>query len=349
MITLTSHFKTNILKLKISYKAYKLKLNHPFKISRYSRTHQDTVIVTITDGVHFGYGEATTNPYYVSEISDITNAINKVITIIENATDLKPELLWQQLQDTGINPFSLCAIDEAFHDWYGKSKGIKNYERFGFDISKTPITSYTIGIASIPKMIEKILEKPWPLYKIKVGFEGDIAMLKALREVTDAVFRVDANCGWTAKETVAKSKELKKLNVEFIEQPLPADDWEGMKYVKLHSKLPIIADESCLTEEDVAKCAPYFDGVNIKLMKCGGITAAKRMITHAKSLGLKTMIGCMTEGTVGISAIAQLAPELDYLDADGAMLVANDLANGVSYENGVLIYSKENGNGVNLK
>jgi len=337
------------LKLKVSYKGYKLALSHPFKISRYSRTHQDTVIVTITDGVHYGYGEAVTNPYYVKEIASITTAIDAVLPLVENAFEKTPEVLWTELDKTGINRFSLCAIDEAFQDWYGKAQGTPNYKRFGFDGDKTPVTSYTIGIASIEKMIEKIKEQPWPLYKIKVGFEGDITMLKALREVTDAVFRVDANCGWTAEETVLKSKVLKELNVEFIEQPLPADDWEGMKYVKANSVLPIIADESCLTEDDVAKCADYFHGVNIKLMKCGGITPARRMIVHAKQLGLKTMVGCMTESTVGISAIGQLAPALDYLDADGALLIANDIAAGVSYEFGKLIYPLENGNGVVLK
>ena len=336
------------MKLSITFKAYKLKLTHPFKISRYSRTHQDSVIVTISDGTYFGYGEATTNPYYVKEITDITTEIEQVKALVENAGKNTPEELWEVLNKTGINPFPLCAIDEAFHDFYGKKNHIANYKRFGFE-RKAPLTSYTIGIASIEKMIEKIKEKPWPIYKIKMGFEGDVAMIKALREVTKAVFRVDANCAWTAEETVAKAKELQKLNVEFIEQPLPADDWEGMAYVKAHSVLPIIADESCLVEQDVLRCAPYFDGVNIKLMKCGGITPAKRMLEKAKKLGLKTMIGCMTESTVGISAIAQLAPALDYLDADGALLLDNDTASGVSYDFGKLVFSKEKGNGIVLK
>ena len=336
------------MSLSISYKAYQLKLAHPFKISRYSRTHQDTVIISISDGKHTGYGEATTNPYYVKTVDAITNAVDQVKDIVQKSQDKTPEALWEELQKTGINPFSLCAIDEAFHDWYGKVNGFKNYKKFGFYISKTPITSYTIGIASLEKMKEKILEKPWPLYKIKVGFEGDIEMIKALREITDAVFRVDANCAWTAAETITKAKALKALNVEFIEQPLAAADWEGMKHVKQHSVLPIIADESCLTEEDVAKCAPYFDGVNIKLMKCGGITPALRMITQAKALGLKTMIGCMTESTVGISAIGQLAPALDYLDADGAMLLDKDIAQGVYFDNGKLIMADANGNGIIL-
>jgi len=337
------------LKLSITFKAYKLKLTHPFKISRYSRTHQDSVIVTISDGECFGYGEATTNPYYVKEITDITSEITQVKALVENAGTSTPEELWEVLNKTGINPFPLCAIDEAFHDFYGKRNHIANYKRFGFDAEKVPITSYTIGMASVEKMIEKIKEKPWPIYKIKMGFEDDVAMIKALREVTNAVFRVDANCAWTAQETVTKAKELQKLNVEFIEQPLPADDWEGMAYVKEHSVLPIIADESCLVEEDVLRCVPYFDGVNIKLMKCGGITPAKKMLAKAKKLGLKTMIGCMTESTVGISAIVQLAPALDYLDGDGALLLDNDTASGVSYDFGKLIYSEEKGNGVVLK
>jgi L-alanine-DL-glutamate epimerase-like enolase superfamily enzyme len=159
---------------------------------------------------------------------------------------------------------------------------------------------------------------------------------------------VDANCGWTAEETIRNAEQLRPLNVEFIEQPLPADNWQGQKELLKNSVLPIIADESCIHETDVAACHGYFHGVNIKLVKCGGLTPARRMIEVAQELDLKVMVGCMTESTVGISAIAQLLPLLDYVDMDGAALLAQDIATGASVERGVCHYPATNGNGVDL-
>jgi L-alanine-DL-glutamate epimerase-like enolase superfamily enzyme len=188
----------------------------------------------------------------------------------------------------------------------------------------------------------------WPVYKIKLGTPNDLEIVRALRARTQSKFRVDANCGWTAEQTIANSRELVALGVEFIEQPLPADQWESMKRVHVESALPIIADESCIVPGDVDCCAGFFHGINIKLVKCGGLTPARRMIARARQLGLKVMVGCMTESTVGISAIAQLLPMLDYVDMDGALLLAKDIATGVTIEQGQCIYAKENGSGVQL-
>ncbi len=163
-------------------------------------------------------------------------------------------------------------------------------------------------------------------------------IVRELRRHTAAVFRVDANCSWTVEQTIGNSRELKALGVEFIEQPLPAGDWEGMKRVFAESALPVMADESCLVEEDVPRCLGFFHGVNIKLVKCGGMTPARRMIAAARRLGLKVMMGCMTESTVGISAIAQFLPLLDYVDMDGAVLIARDVASGVRLEKGRAVF-----------
>jgi L-alanine-DL-glutamate epimerase-like enolase superfamily enzyme len=159
---------------------------------------------------------------------------------------------------------------------------------------------------------------------------------------------VDANCGWTAEETIRNSRVLRDLNVEFIEQPLPADRWEDMRRVVAESALPVIADESCVVEGDVDRCAGHFHGINIKLVKCGGLTPARRMISRARQLGLKVMVGCMTESTVGISAIAQLLPLLDYVDMDGAVLLARDIASGATVERGICRFPNVPGNGVRL-
>jgi len=199
-------------------------------------------------------------------------------------------------------------------------------------------------------MVQKLSEFPgWPIYKIKLGTADDLRIVRELRKHTDAVFRVDANGGWGVDQAIDNARALAALNVEFIEQPLPADDDEGMRRVYAESVLPVIADESCHVEEDVDRCAECFHGVNIKLVKCGGMTPARRMIDRARQLGLKAMVGCMTESTVGISAIAQLLPLLDYVDMDGAALLASDVADGVTLQTGRVVYPDENGNGVRLR
>jgi len=192
-------------------------------------------------------------------------------------------------------------------------------------------------------------EKPWPIYKIKLGTEEDVSIVRELRKHTKAIFRIDANCAWSAKETITNAPLLKDLGVEFLEQPLKANDWEGMELVMHKSVLPVIADESCILEGDVEKCGLHFSGINIKLTKCGGLTPALRMIKKAKEMGLKVMVGCMTESTVGISAIAQLLPQLDYVDMDGAMLLKEDIAKGVAISSdGKIIFSTLGGSGISL-
>jgi len=199
-------------------------------------------------------------------------------------------------------------------------------------------------------MLRKMAEFPdWPVYKIKLGTDDDLNIVSRLREHTDAVFRVDANCAWSVEQTIANSAALKELGVEFIEQPLPREQWREMEQVVRESALPIIADESCQMESDVGRCAGCFHGVNVKLVKCGGLTPAKRMLESARSQGLKTMVGCMTESTVGISAIGQLLPLLDYVDMDGALLLADDIATGVRIEQGRVILPDENGCGVRMQ
>jgi L-alanine-DL-glutamate epimerase-like enolase superfamily enzyme len=212
-----------------------------------------------------------------------------------------------------------------------------------------PITDYTVGIDTPEKMVEKMRAKPWSVYKIKLGVPEDLEIMKALRAATDVPFRIDANCGWTVKEAIEKSVELKKLGVEFIEQPLRGGEFDEMKDVYEKSALPVFADESCVSESDVKKCVGRFHGINIKLMKCGGLTPARRMIEEARKLGLQVMAGCMMESSIGISAVAQLLPLLDYIDMDSILLIKKDIAEGVKIlENGEVVFPEENGIGVKL-
>lgn len=327
-----------------------LLLKHPFTISRSTITTQPTVIVQLSDGTHSGFGEATTNDYYGMSSQRIVAAIESVRSEIESTTRLDPVELWARLRDKlPDDPFGLCAIDQAAYDLWGKQANASVHQLWKLDINHLPPSNFTIGIDTIANMILKLQEVPdWPVYKIKLGTSDDLKIITELRQHTKAIFRVDANCGWTVDETLANAKQLRELGVEFIEQPLPAGDTAGSEHVYQHSLLPIIADESCITEHDVISCKNRFHGVNIKLVKCGGLTPARRMIKQARQLDLKVMVGCMTESTVGISAIAQLLPLLDFVDMDGAELLAADIASGVKVERGVCHYSQLPGSGVKL-
>lgn len=329
---------------------FQLKLKHTFSISHESRTVMPSLIVELSQDGHSGFGEATETRYYGITLDKMVAQLEQMKTMIENTPLETPEQFWEALYPHLKNdPFLLCALDQAAHDLHGKLTGQKVYERWGLDINQVPVSNFTIGIASIEEMVDKMKEQPWPIYKVKLGTDRDIQIIEALRKHTDAVFRVDANTAWTAEQTIANAPALKALGVEFIEQPLKVDNWEGMKSVKTESVLPIMADESCHVADDVARCYGFFHGVNIKLMKCGGLTPAKRMIKHARELGLKVMVGCMTESSIGISAIAQLAPLLDYVDMDGALLLSDEPATGVTVTEKGVKYSALNGTGAQLK
>lgn len=336
--------------MQLLLKKYVLQLKHTFSISRESHDFQDSLIVCLSFQGHTGYGEATANPYYDISVESMIHEIEGVRQDIETFDFSTPEILHSFLVEKRLSNFAICAIDLAAHDLFGKLKEQPLYKIWDTRLEHAPGTNYTIGIASIEKMIAKMQETPWPIYKIKLGTDNDVAIVKALREHTDAIFRIDANCAWSVEETIYNAPLLKDLGVEFLEQPLKADNWDGMEQVMHHSVLPIIADESCIVESDVEKCGLHFSGINIKLTKCGGITPALRMITKAKELGLKVMVGCMTESSVGISAIAQLVPQLDYVDMDGALLLKEDIANGVRFsKTGETIFSNKSGSGISLR
>ncbi|MEQ8535838.1 MAG: dipeptide epimerase [Imperialibacter sp.] len=334
----------------VKYHPVQMPLRHTFTIAHGSTSVQESFIVELSHNGKSGFGEATANPYYGVTVPKMTEQVESVRAIIESGEWDTPEAFHKAMLATGrLKAFTLCALDLAFNDLYGKLKGQPLYKIWGLDGSKGPISNYTIGIDTVENMVAKMKEVPWPLYKIKLGTKEDIRIIEELRKQTDAVFRVDANCAWGVEETITNSKALKKLNVQFIEQPLKADDLDGMKRVFTESVLPVIADESCQVESDVDKCFNHFHGINIKLTKCGGLTPARRMIARARELNMSVMMGCMTESSVGISAIAQVVPLLDYVDMDGALLLAEDPANGVQVTTSGLIFPNENGTGASLK
>ncbi|MEZ5944823.1 MAG: dipeptide epimerase [Planctomycetaceae bacterium] len=335
--------------MKVRLHRLELPLEFEFTIARGSISTQPTLIVELEQDGHRGFGESTSNTYYGHTLDSMSESIEACRETIESFELSHPQLLWERLKEMlADDPFALNAVDLAAYDLFGKLTARRTYEILGLEWANIPESSYTIGIDSIEKMAAKLRTRPnWGIYKIKLGTKRDVDIIRALREETDAVLRVDANCGWSADETIANSHKLKALGVEFIEQPLPADcSQEDQQRVFKQSALPIIADESCLVEKDVAKCAPLFHGVNVKLCKCGGITPAFRMLRQARQLGLKTMVGCMVESSVGISGAAQLLPLLDYADLDGAVLLSEDAAAGVSVKNGHIELAQGYGSGV---
>jgi len=329
---------------------FDLALRYPFTISRHTYDSIQSFIIELIYENISGFGEATTNPYYQVTTDNLLDAFSDIRELLETYPFKTPEQLWEYVSPhLDNNYFALSAIDCAAHDLYGKLRGQSFSYQYGINYSKYPFTSYTLGISTLNEIKKKLKELSWPIYKVKLGSKNDIDIIKHVRTFTNAIIRVDANCAWSLNEAIEKVEKMQKLDVEFIEQPLKTDLWEEMKILRKNSQIPMIADESCAREEDVDKCFGYFDGVNVKLAKCGGLTPALRMIEKARRSGMKVMIGCMTESTVGITAAAQLLPLVDYADLDGPLLLKEDVATGVKYKNGHLKLKNRYGLGFDFK
>ena len=336
--------------MELSLRPVALPLRHVFRTSHGAIPVQHSLLVELREDGLCGYGEGAKPQYCDATPETMRDALEAVRPAIEAERLDDPAAFWDRLAPRLMhNRFALAALDEAAYDLWGKKLGKPVYQLLGLKIDNFPTSDYTIGLDTIETMVAKMREyADWPIFKIKLGTPDDIAIVRELRRHTSALFRIDANCAWSSDQTIAYAPQLQSLGVEFLEQPLEADDWDGAKRVFAESVLPIIADESCQTEADVARCHGLFHGINIKLCKCGGMTPARRMIAHARELGMKVMIGCMTESTVGISAIGQLLPLLDYVDMDGSELIGRDIATGVRLERGRAVFPAENGNGVRL-
>ena len=334
----------------LHYKKIELPFEYPFTISGgRTKTHQPSLVVALQLGNYIGYGEAPAISYYNVIVEEMIETIESKKRMIEKFAFTEPERYWHYLHHLlPQHPFLVSALDMAAWDLFGKLKGKLLYQIWNTEFINIPLTDYTIGIDTIEKMVEKIKSKPSPIYKIKVGFENDVEVITELRKHTESVFRVDANAGWSLEEALEKIPVLKKLKVELIEQPLTKDNWDGMKILFQQSSLPLIADESCVFEHDVEKCVNHFHGINIKLTKCSGITPAIRMIQKAKTLGLKVMMGSMNESSLGAAANANFLPQLDYVDMDGPLLLKEDIATGLEFNNGKVSITGKYGLGVTL-
>lgn len=337
------------MSLRIKYKETDFHFSHPFTISKGSKSSQPALQLELEFMRIKGYGEAPYIRYYHIPVSQMIEDLEAKRGFIEKFSFNDPERFWHFLHHLiPGNSFLVCALDIAGWDLYGKLRGKPLYKLWDLNTAKAPLTDYTIGIDSIASMIDKMLQKPWPVYKIKAGMENDVDIIRHLRAQTKSIFRIDVNEGWTFDEAVRKIPMMKELGVELIEQPLPKEQWEEMTELKKMSPLPLIADESCVAEQDVDKCKDAFHGINIKLTKCGGITPARRMINKARALHLSVMLGCMNESTVGTAALAHLAPLADYADMDGTLLQTEQLGKGVSFDKGRILYPAAAGLGVTV-
>ncbi len=311
--------------MKVAYKSVATPFRHPFTISKGTKTHQPALLVELEYFGFKGYGEAPAITYYDVTVEQMIADLESKKQLVEKFSFSDPERYWHYLHHLfPKNPFLVCALDMAAWDLFGKMKKLPLYQYWKLDPANAPVTDFTIGLASPEMMLQKMLEQPWPIYKIKMAAPEDIRTLQLLRKHTNASFRIDANAAWQLSTALELIPRLKELNVELVEQPLAKDDWDGMKILYEKSVLPIFADESCVSEQDVNRCIGYFHGINIKLTKCSGITPARRMIEHAKANGLKLMLGCMNESVVGTAALAHLAPLADFMDMDGPLLLLDE-------------------------
>jgi len=330
-------------------KTRRLFLQHTWTISRNSSDYKDNVFVKIEkDGVT-GYGEAAPNIRYGEDSEKTTDRINNIKDMVEKFdlwqySELKDEI-FKSITDQNC---ARCAVDMALMDWVAKKLQVPLYKFWGLDKSKTPLTSFSIGIDTTEVIKQKVREaEKYPVLKIKVGKENDEEILEAVRSVTDKPIRVDANEGWKTKEkALEKIKWLKTMGVEFIEQPMPSDMIKETRWLRDRVDMPIVADEAVKTAADIPKLSEAYDGINIKLMKAGGVQEAMRMIHLAKALDMKIMLGCMIESSVAISAGAHLSPLVDWADLDGNLLIKDDPFTGAKVEKGKLILSDKPGLGV---
>ena len=334
--------------MQLQYFSIELPFEYPFSISGgRTKTHQPSLIVSLTLGNITGWGEAPAIVYYGVTVENMLLVLEAKKAMIEKFAFTTPDRFWHFLHHLlPQHPFLVAALDIAAWDLFGKLSKKPLFALWNTEWKNTPLTDYTIGIDSPEKMLQKMQAKPWPIYKIKLGTPNDLPIMQQLTQNSTATFRVDANAGWTTEEAMHIIPQLAAMGVELIEQPLATDNWEGMLALKDISSIPLIADESCVSESDVAKCAGYFTGINIKLTKCSGITPALRMITEAREKNLQIMMGSMNESTIGTAAIAQFLPQLDYVDADGPLLLSKDIAQGLTFSNGNLQVANLPGLGV---
>jgi len=315
--------------MRLRWEPITLELRTTFRVAHGASDQRHNVLVYLDNGV----GEAAAVPYYGETQESIIEYLKSVPDLGDDPFDMDAVLALRPVGSRAAR----SAIDEALHDLWGKKLGQPLYKLFGLNPNRLPLTSFTIGMDRPEVMAEQAKESGYPILKIKLGSENDEAIVKAVREATDAKLRVDANAGWSREQALQIIPRLSEYELEFIEQPLAVDDVEGYLWLKerldaLRVNTPIFADETAKNSHDVAKLAGAVDGVVVKTMKSEGIREALRMIHTARAHDMQIMLSCMVESSVGVTAAAHLAPLCDYADLDGPLLIKNDPYRGLKYD-----------------
>ncbi|WP_290664313.1 dipeptide epimerase [Ignavibacterium sp.] len=334
-------FATNLIKsrgtkMKFSFRPYTLELKHVFTVAVSSRTTTPVMLTEIEyEGVK-GYGEASMPPYLGESQETATKFLSRVnLELFDDPFEIEKILEYVDSIDEK-NTAAKASVDIALHDLVGKLIGKPWYKIWGFDKTKTPYTTFTIGIDKPDVVRQKVKEaEEFKILKVKLGRDNDREMIETIRSVTDKPLTADANQGWKDKHYALEMIQwLSEQNILYIEQPMPKEMIEENAWITEHSPIPVLGDESIQRIPDLIKMKDVYSGVVIKLMKCTGMREAYKMITLAKSLGMKVMLGCMTETSCAISAAAQLSPEADWADLDGNLLIKNDPYEGVKVIDG---------------
>jgi L-alanine-DL-glutamate epimerase-like enolase superfamily enzyme len=336
--------------LHIDAKPIDLKLTMPFRISRGVQDIASNAVVQIQYDEHIGYGEAAPDEYYGESVETVLACISMFAGNLGNDPFAIEDVMERLDKIIRFNPSVKAAVDMAMYDIVGKILNVPLYKLLGLNPTRAAYTSFTIGLDTPMNMAKKALvARDYPILKVKLGNRHDLDIIKAIRDVSPAVIRVDANAAWTPKEAIRNISALVPHNIEFVEQPVAAQDIAGLKLIRDNVPLPIIADESCVTVEDIPRLVDAVDGINIKLMKCGGLREALKMIHVARAHNMKVMIGCMIESSLAITAAAHLTPLVDYADLDGNLLINDDPYEGVKVVNGKLMLPDGPGLGVKVK
>ncbi|ELZ12134.1 mandelate racemase/muconate lactonizing protein [Halovivax asiaticus JCM 14624] len=329
------------MSLETDFERVSLPLEFPFTIARGTQTAAENVIVRVEDDEgRVGIGGAAPSPHYGETAATVEAVLPSLLEVVETVGD--PHQLGRierrMRAEIADNPAARCAVSIALHDLVCKHLDVPLYRYWGLDPTETVTSSYTIGIDDTERMREKTeiaLDRGHDTLKVKLGTDRDVEIVETIRDIApDVRLYVDANEAWTPKEAVRTIERLAAYDLEFVEQPVPAENPEGLRYVSEHSPLPIAADESLITVDDVPRVADRCDVANLKLMKCGGLREAKRIVHAARAHGLQVMCGCMSESNASIAAACHLAPLLDYADLDGSLLLDDDPYDGVPLPGG---------------
>ena len=338
-------------KFQVRFRPFTLEMRHVFTVASFSRTTTPVVLTELTyDGIT-GYGEASMPPYLGESQESVTRFLNKIDLSHFDSPFQTEEILTYIDQVEDKNTAAKAAVDIALHDLLGKIMNQPFYKVWGLNPERIPPTSFTIGIDTEEMIRKKVAEaSQFKILKVKLGLETDKMIIDTIRSMTDVPLCADVNQGWKDRsEALDMAEWLASKNVVFLEQPMPKEQIDDNAWLTEHSPIPTIADEGCQRLRDVPALKGVYAGINIKLMKCTGMREAKRMAELARSLDMKVMLGCMTETSCAISAAAQLAPLVDWADLDGALLIANDIYDGMVVEDGLCKLNDRPGIGVKLK